>query len=88
MRAIGKAIGTAMYIISGLLMLFFWVGAMHKWLGFIGIILAFIFCPGVVIFPVIFWGVEKVFPTTYFVMWGLGILGLIISSVSSIGEEQ
>jgi hypothetical protein len=87
MRSIGKAIGTAMYIIPGLLMFFFWIVAMHKWLGFLGTILAFILCPGVVVFPVIFWVVEKVFPTTYFIMWGFGILGIFVAGLSGIGEE-
>ena len=86
MRAIGKVIGTAMYIISGILMFIFWLVAMKMWLGFLGIILAIFLCPGLVIFPIIFWIVEGVFPTMYFLMWGLGILGLIIAGVSGAGE--
>ena len=86
MRAIGKVIGTAMYIISGILMFIFWLIAMKMWLGFLGIILAIFLCPGLVIFPIIFWIVEGVFPTMYFLMWGLGILGLIIAGVSGAGE--
>jgi len=87
MRAIGKVIGTAMYIISGILMFVFWIAAMKMWLGFLGVILAFVLCPGLVVFPIVFWIVEGIFPTTYFLMWGLGILGIIIAGVSGIGEE-
>ncbi len=86
MRAIGKVIGTAMYIISGILMFFFWVSAMKMWLGFFGFILAIIFCPGLVIFPIVFWIVEGVFPIMYFLIWGLGMLGMIIAFVSGEGD--
>ena len=57
--------------------------AMSKWLGFLGVILSFILAPGLVIFPLIFWIVEGVFPTFYFIVWGIGIVGLIIAGVSS-----
>ena len=45
--------------------------------------LAFFLAPGLVIFPLIFWFVEGVFPTFYFIVWGIGIVGLIIAGVSS-----
>jgi hypothetical protein len=87
MRAIGKVIGMAMYIISGLLMFIFWVGAMKMWLGFIGVFLALILCPGLVIFPIVFWIVEGVFPINYFLIWGIGILGVFIAGFSGVGEN-
>ena len=87
MRAIGKVIGMTMFIISGLLMFIFWFGAMKMWLGFFGIVLAFLLCPGLVIFPIVFWIVEGVFPTTYFFIWGFGILGAFIAGVSGVGEQ-
>jgi len=57
--------------------------AMSKWLGFFGVILSFILAPGLVIFPLVFWIVEGVFPTFYFIVWGIGIVGLIIAGISS-----
>jgi len=57
--------------------------AMSKWLGFFGVILSFILAPGLVIFPLVFWFVEGVFPTFYFIVWGIGIVGLIIAGISS-----
>jgi hypothetical protein len=87
MRAIGKVIGMAVLIISGLLMFIFWLAAMKTWLGFIGVLLALIFCPGLLIFPIVFWIVEGVFHTPYFMIWGLGILGGVIAGVSGMGEE-
>ena len=86
MRSIGKIIGYLMWIGAGILMFIFWFIAMSKWLGFLGGILAFILTPGLVIFPIIFWIVEGVFPAFYFIVWGVGIVGLIIVGVFGAGE--
>ena len=86
MRTIGKVIGYIMWIGAGILMFIFWLTAMSNWLGFLGTILAFVLSPGLVIFPIVFWIVEGVFPAFYFIVWGVGIVGLIIAGVSS-GDE-
>ena len=86
MRTIGKVIGYIMWIGAGILMFIFWFMAMSKWLGFLGGILAVILTPGLVIFPIVFWIVEGVFPAFYFIVWGVGIVGLIIAGLSS-GDE-
>ena len=82
MRTIGKIIGMVLWIGAGILMFIFWLLAMSKWLGFLGTILAFVLAPGLVIFPIVFWIVEGVFPTFYFIVWGMGIVGMIIGGVS------
>ena len=82
MRTIGKIIGMVLWIGAGILMFIFWLLAMSKWLGFLGTILAFVLAPGLVIFPIVFWIVEGVFPTFYFIVWGIGIVGMIIGGVS------
>lgn len=83
MRTIGFIIGYLMWIGAGLLMFIFWLMAMSKWLGILGVILAFVLSPGIVIFPIVFWIVEGVFPAFYFMIWGIGIVGLIIAGVSA-----
>ncbi len=83
MRTMGKIIGTILWIGSGVLMFIFWFMAMKNWLGLLGAILAFILAPGLVIFPIVFWIVEGVFPTFYFILWGIGIIGMIIAGASS-----
>lgn len=83
MRAIGKVIGYVMWIGAGLLMFGFWMIAMSKWLGFIGTVLGIIFSPGLVIFPIVFWIVEGTFPAFYFIVWGLGLVGLLIAGLST-----
>lgn len=74
-----------LYMGSGLLMFGFWLVAMSSWLGLFGTILAFVLAPGLVIFPLIFWIVEGVFPVFYFIIWGIGLIGMIIAGVSSEG---
>lgn len=86
MRSIGKIIGYILWIGAGLLMFVFWLSAMSHWLGFLGTILAFVLSPGLVIFPIIFWIVEGVFPTFYFLVWGIGIVGLVIAGLSSSND--
>ena len=83
MRTIIKIIGYTIWIVSGILMFIFWIAAMSNWLGFVGTILAFVLSPGFVIFPIVFWIVEGVFPVFYFMMWGIGIIGLIITSLTN-----
>ena len=75
-----------MWIAAAILMFIFWAVAMTKWLGALGGILALILAPGLVIFPVIFWIVEGVFPSFYFILWGIGIVGLLIVGLSSRNE--
>lgn len=83
MRTIGKIIGYTMWIGAGILMFIFYFIAMSKWLGFFGAILAFVLTPGIVIFPLVFWIVEGVFPIFYFIILGVGFVGLIIGSLFS-----
>lgn len=83
MKSILRIIGYILWVGSGILTFIFWLMAMSHWLGVFGVILSFVLSPGIVIFPIIFWIVEGVFPTTYFIIWGIGILGLIITGASS-----
>lgn len=83
MKSILRIVGYILWVGSGILTFIFWFIAMSHWLGFLGVILSFVLSPGIVIFPIIFWIVEGVFPITYFIIWGIGILGLIITGASS-----
>ncbi len=83
MKIIGKTIGYLIWVGAGILMFLFWFMAMSEWLGFFGVILAIVLTPGLVVFPIIFWIVEGVFPTFYFIIYGVGIIGLIITGLSS-----
>ena len=83
MSSVWKIVGYILWIGSGILTFIFWLIAMSKWLGILGIILAFILAPGVIIFPLVFWLVEDVFPVFYFIVWGVGIIGLVITGVAS-----
>jgi len=78
MKKILRVMGMIMFYGSGLFMFIFWFRAMSEWLGCFGSFLAILVAPGLVIFPIIFWIVEGVFPVMYFAIWGFGVLGGII----------
>lgn len=88
MRVIGRIIGYIMLYGSGILLFFFWMTAMTHWLGVLGFVLGLVLSPGLVIFPAIYWIVEGVFPVTYFALWGVGMIGLIIGGLSSKKEDD
>jgi hypothetical protein len=75
-------LGVALYSLSGLILWIFMAFAFVHWWGVIGIVASFIFTPGIVVFGFIFWLVEHRFPVEYFVVWAIGIVGLIIASIS------
>lgn len=88
MRAICKIIGYTMMYGSGILLFIFWMKAMTHWLGGLGFVLGFVLSPGLVIFPGIYWIVEGVFPVTYFALWGISMIGLIILVLSGKKEND
>ena len=71
-----RPVGVLITLVAGVLQYIFWFVAWADWLGVIGVILGFILTPGVVIFPIIYWIVEGVFPTVYFVLMFAGWFGL------------
>ncbi|MFC1782732.1 hypothetical protein ACFL02_03995 [Planctomycetota bacterium] len=87
MRIFGKILGYIILYGAGLIMFVFWFGAMSDWLGCFGGVLAIILCPGVIIFPLVYWIVEGAFPVFYFVMWGIGLIGLGICVISGRNED-
>lgn len=82
-KKLGKIIGIAMFSLSGIVMFAFFYTAMTKWLGGWGSLLSFILTPGIVIFPGIYWIVEKTLPLYYLITWGVGVVGLLIFAKSN-----
>jgi len=89
MRVIGQIIGWIILLGSGLLMFYYWFAAIIGWVGlFWGIVIAIFVSPGVVVFPFVFWIIEGIFPTTYFILWGVGIIGMILAVWSAKGYDS
>ena len=63
-----RLLGTLIVAVAGVLQLIFWFVAWAKWLGGLGVIIGIFLTPGVVIFPIIYWIIEGVFPTVYFAL--------------------
>ena len=81
LKKLTSSIGGLLIIVSGLLTWIFMMIALINWWGLIGFVASFIFTPGVIIFPFIFWIVENQFPVAYFSAWGLGLLGILMLAV-------
>jgi|688.fasta_scaffold97649_2 hypothetical protein len=82
MKKLTSSFGGALVLISGAITWIFMMLALIQWWGLLGFIASFVFTPGVVIFPFVYWVVENQFPTNYFIAWGIGIVGLVVLAVS------
>jgi hypothetical protein len=69
-------VGVLITMVAGVMQLIFWFVAWANWLGALGVILGIFLTPGVVIFPIIYWIVEGVFPSVYFTLMFAGWFGL------------
>ena len=76
MKSTRQSLGTLIMAVAGVLQLIFWFVAWANWLGTLGVILGIFLTPGVVIFPIIYWIVEGVFPAVYFALMFAGWFGL------------
>lgn len=74
-----KTIGKILWIGAGILLFFFWASTMYQWLGILGLILAVVLSPGVIVFPVIYWVVEGQFPVVYFLLLGVSAVGACLA---------
>jgi hypothetical protein len=74
-----KNIGQLMWWGSGIILWFFMMSSFYGWWDIWGVIAAFLLAPGVILFPIIYWVKEGVFPVMYFVIWFIGVLGIFFS---------
>ena len=79
MKKLFRVISIILFWGSSIALFVFYFISMSSWLGFIGGLLAFVLFPGIIIFPILFWIIEGVFPILYFIFWGIGILNMLIS---------
>ena len=84
MRSLVRIVSMIVFYGSGLLMWFFYVGALIDWIGgLFGMIVGIAVAPGAVIFPFIYWMVEGAFPTDYFLLWGIGLVAMFVAGWAS-----
>lgn len=84
MKNLIKILGYILSFGSGILMLLFWLDFLIKWVGvFWGVIIGIFISPAIVIFPFLFWIIEGIFPVFYFLLWGIGIVGMFLMGITS-----
>ena len=82
-QLIVASIGWMVLFVSGLYTVFVGLINIFKWWGLVGVVIALILAPLTgAIFPFIYWIKESLFPTFYFVVWGFGILAIILIGYS------
>lgn len=75
-----KIIATIVWFIAGSVLWFFMMSNFYQWWDMGGVVAGFILAPGVIVFPLIYWFKVGVFPMMYFIIWCIGIGGLLFSS--------
>lgn len=86
MRTVLKAVGYVIFFGAGVWM---WVYAMiwfNRWWGSGGLVIAIFVPPVGELFPFIYWFKES-FPSSYFVIWGVGLLGILLASFARPSEN-
>jgi len=78
-----KYLGMVLWWGAGLVTWVIMILNLFSWWGVLGVIAGVIFFPGVIAFPFLYWLMESAFPIIYFIIWGVGIAGFIISSFFS-----
>ena len=86
MKSMLRPLGTPIVAVAGVLQLIFWFVAWAKWLGGLGVIIGIFLTPGVLIFPIIYWIVEGVFPTVYFALMFAGWFGALLKRSQSVNQ--
>lgn len=77
-----KVIGYGLFFLAGIFMLILEIATFLSWWGTTGLLIGIFFPPATAIFPFVYWFKEGIFPTFYFLVWGVGIIGLILASVA------
>lgn len=73
-----KQISITTWIITGLILWVFMMSSMFVWWGGAGIVVGLVLAPGVVLFPFLYWFMEGIFPTLYFIIWAIGVAGFVL----------
>lgn len=78
-----KTLGYSLFLLAGLWM---WIAetiAFAKWWDLTGILISVFIPPVAIAFPIIYWVKEGIFPLFYFIIWGVGLLGIFLAALAS-----
>lgn len=75
-----KIVGYGIFLLAGLWMWVVEILAFAKWWDLTGILISVFAPPIALAFPFVYWVKEGVFPLMYFVVWGIGLLGMFMGA--------
>lgn len=73
-----NTLGGILFFGAGVLMWLMQVKSFYEWWGSFGLFLGLFVLPLAAFFPVIYWVVTGLFPTFYFLLWGVGLFGVML----------
>jgi hypothetical protein len=80
LKWVGFLTGFLIWVLASLMLFYFYLSALELWLGSLaGSIVAFIIAPGLIVFPLVYWFVEGLFPSTYFILLGVIFAGALMT---------
>ena len=93
MKWLTKIVAGLLYgicLLASLVLFFYYWHVLTNWLGgILGTIAAFVVAPGVIVFPVVYWLIQRVFPTFYFELLGVSIGSAVIGALLwSLGSDD
>lgn len=78
-----KILGYIIFLLAGLYMVIVEILAFTFWWGTLGLLVGIFFPPSAILFPFIFWFKEGNFPSIYFIVWGFGLLGMVLANLGT-----
>jgi hypothetical protein len=85
MKLLAKLLGAvfyALWLLTGIILFYYYWTVLDAWIGSVlGTVLAIFTSPGVFLFPIVYWIVERQFPIFYFELLGVGLVCLILGGV-------
>jgi hypothetical protein len=91
MKSVAKLFGGLFFmawLVASLALFFYYWNILTNWLGgFLGTVVALLTAPGVFVFPLIYWFVQRAFPTFYFELLGVCVVSAIVAGSLWWGTE-
>ena len=71
MRKVLFVLGYLIFLVAGVILLYYQIAYAYDFWGTLGVILAIVGAPFAVFFPFVFWWLESDFPSFFFLVWAI-----------------
>jgi hypothetical protein len=81
-------LGIAIFVLSGIPMLYFYVVTIYQWWGLVAAVVAFFLPPLAFLFPGVYWFIEGTPPTLYLACWAIGMAGMGLAGLATQAAHE